>query len=158
MQSESLPNSGVFIDANLLVLLVVGLTDKRIISSHKRLKAFSLDDYCILHRIVNEFTSILVTPNILTEASNLLSQHDEPQRSRIMRKLSLLITESDEIQVVSAEACQHQHFTRLGLTDAGLLGCISADRPLVTVDMDLYYAASKQDYRACINFRHHGQL
>ena len=149
-----MPPSGVFIDANLLVLLVVGLTDPAIILRHKRLRAFEVDDFDLLIQLVHEYPCILVTPNILTEASNLLSQHRDPQRSQIMDMLSQLITKTEEIHVISAEACQSKHFRRLGLTDAVLLECISADRPLLTVDVDLYYVASKRNTAACINFRY----
>ncbi len=36
---------GIFIDANLLVLLVVGATDRALIAKHRRLKRFAVEDY-----------------------------------------------------------------------------------------------------------------
>ena len=146
--------SGIFVDANLLILLVVGLTDRAMILKHKRLRKFTPDHFDLLVRFLGRYTAIFVTPNILTEASNLLSQHREPQRSRIMGTLSDLITKSKEVHVTSAKASQHKHFRRLGLTDAALLECISAKQPLLTVDLDLYSSALKEDDESCLNFWH----
>ena len=73
---------GVFVDAMLLVLLVVGITDPRLIAKHRRLRTFVPDDYERLAAMVSRPARVLVTPNTLTEASNLLAQHGEPERSQ----------------------------------------------------------------------------
>ena len=41
-----------------------------------------------------------------------------------------------------------------GLTDAALLEVVSDATPLVTVDLDLYLAASRRAPNAALNFRH----
>lgn len=56
--------------------------------------------------------------------------------------------------VASADAVDHASFPRLGLTDAGLLGLMSRDTPLVMVDLDLYLAASATDPSSAVNYRH----
>lgn len=147
--------SGIFVDANLLVLLVVGLTDESLISRHKRVRRrFDAGDFQLLCRIVNQYPRLLVTPNTLTEASNLLAQHREPQKSRILDKLTELITGSHEIYVESSVASRNSTFNRLGLTDAALLEEISADKPLLTVDVNLHYAGLRKDSNASFNFEH----
>ena len=98
--------------------------------------------------------SVRVTPNTLTEASNLLGQHGEPQRSRLLLMLRALIEQSPESVVASVEAARHDVFPRLGLTDAALLEVVSADAPLLTVDLDLYVAALASGDEAAINFNH----
>ncbi len=45
-------------------------------------------------------------------------------------------------------------FSRLGLTDAVLLESISADRPLITVDFNLYGAALAKGDKFAYNFTH----
>ena len=148
-------SSGIFVDANLLVLLVIGLTDKNLISRHKRVnRRFDASDFELLCRFLNQHPRLLVTPNTLTEASNLLAQHREPQKSRILDKLAELITGSHEIYVESDVASRNNTFNRLGLTDAALLEEISADKPLLTVDVNLYYAGLKKDSNASLNFEH----
>ncbi len=141
-------------DANLLVLLVVGALDPDIIAKHRRLRTFGPADYERVRRIVSRFERILVTPNTLTEASNLLGQHREPERSRLLMTLRILIGESHEVVVASADAAGHPTYSRLGLTDAGLLGLVSRNTPLVTVDLDLYLAASAVEPSSAVNYRH----
>lgn len=70
--------AGCFLDANLLVLLVVGATGWELIRRHRRLQAFDALDYELLVGLLGNFQQVLVTPNILTETSSLLGQHGEP--------------------------------------------------------------------------------
>ena len=42
----------IVIDANLLVLLVVGLTDRALIAKHKRTKTFEPEDFDLLTRLL----------------------------------------------------------------------------------------------------------
>ena len=148
----------IFVDANLLVLLVVGETDRGLIAKHRRLREFDEDDYERLVRLINQFDQILVTPNTLTEASNLLALHGEPERSRFFDVLRILIEEHEEIVVTSKAASNNNQFKRLGLTDAALLEVISNSTPLVTVDLDLYLAAISKEGESAFNFRHYQSL
>ena len=142
----------------MLVLLIVGATDKKLIAKHRRLQEFHEDDYDRLVRLVDQMNQILVTPNTLTEASNLLAQHGEPERSRFFEVLRILIEEHEEIVVASQAASRNTEFKRLGLTDAALLEVISNSNPLITVDLDLYLAAINQDGDSAFNFRHYQSL
>lgn len=150
-----MPPNRVFVDTNLLVLLVVGKTDRNLIEKHRRLQEFQEDDYDILVKILKQVDKILVTPNTLTEASNLLAYHGEPERSRIFEVLRMLIEEHEEIVVTSKTASQSKEFTRLGLTDAALLEAISSSTPVVTVDFSLYRAAISKESQSAYNFRHY---
>ena len=144
----------IYIDANLLVLLVVGETDKRLISKHRRLSDFQEEDYERLTRLINQIDQVLVTPNTLTEASNLLAQHKEPERSRFFDVLRILIEKYEEIVVASKTASHNSEFNRLGLTDSVLLEAISNSNPLITVDLKLYLAAISRSEESAFNFRH----
>ena len=144
-----------YVDSNLLVLLVVGATDRGLIAKHRRLRNFTEEDYETLLGLVNQIEQILVTPNTLTEASNLLAQHGEPERSRFFEVLRILIEENEEIVVTSKTASQNVEFKRLGLTDAGLLEVISNSNPLITVDLALYLAAISKESGSAYNFRHY---
>lgn len=146
--------SALFIDANLIVLLVVGLVGRDLITRHRRTREFLVEDYDRLTRAVSGVGKVRVTPNTLTEASNLLGQHGEPQRSQLLLKLRTLIEQSPETVVASADAARHDVFPRLGLTDAALREVVSADAPLLTVDLDLYAAALASGDEAAFNFHH----
>ena len=144
----------LFIDANLLVLLVVGSVSRDLISKHRRLREYTVEDYEKLVDLLGPVDRVLVMPNTLTETSNLLAQHADPERSRFFDMLRFLIQESEEVVVASAKASANDSFNRLGLTDAALLEAITEDTPLVTVDLDLYLAALAKGAYAAMNFRH----
>ena len=148
-----MPVMGYFVDANLLILLVVGGVDSDIIARHRRLDDFTAEDYELLLVVLHEVRHIFVTPNTLTEASNLVRQHREPERSRLMARLAYLIEESDEVVVASAQAAANPHFMSLGLADAALLESIGPQTPLLTVDGDLYVAALAKGAEVAVNFR-----
>ena len=96
---------------------------------------------------------VFVTPNTLTEASNLLGQHGEPERSLFFKVLQHLIEGSFKETVIdSADAARNREFRKLGLTDAALLEVVSPETPLLTVDLDLYRAAFENGHDAAINF------
>ena len=143
---------GLFIDTNLLVLLVVGSEGRELIAKHRRLDGYSVNDYDILLDLIRQVAQVFVTPNTLTETSNLLAQHGEPERSRILRRLKYIVHESEEVVVASAAATNNRRFERLGLTDAALLEVITPQTPLVTVDFDLYIAALELGEDTVVNF------
>ena len=147
-----MPPSGYFIDTSVLLLLVVGSAGRELISKHRRLDGYSEEDYDILRSLLQSVRRVLVTPNTLTETSNLLGQHREPERSRLFRGLRSVILDSEEFVVASTVASGNRSFRRLGLTDAALLEAVSADTPLLTVDRNLYSAALEKDERAALNF------
>ena len=146
--------TGFFIDSNLLVLLIVGSVGKDLIAKHRRLRQFSAADYDTLADMISKVDRVFVTPNTLTETSNLLAQHRDPERLRFFDKLRFVIEESKEVVVASKTASRNDSFHRLGLTDAALLEAVTEERPLITVDLDLYLAAIAKSRNAAMNFTH----
>lgn len=148
--------SGCVIDSELLVLFVAGRTDGRIIGKHKRLGTFTAADFDVLSGLIVDLGGVVwVTPNTLTETSNLLGQHREPERESLFESLRLLVMEGREVLVHSEDAAGHSSFTQLGLTDSALLRVISASRPLLTTDGELYAAALAEDPNCVLNFNHY---
>ena len=150
-----MPAKGAFIDANLLVLLVVGGVDRQAIARHKRTRRFPPEDYDALLRLFGKLDRIYVTPNVLTETSNLLF---DPSDTRFMEHLRRLIGQAEEVTVASEVAANNAMFAKLGLTDAALLEAISAETPLVTVDFDLYGAACAKGDGVAFNFTHYSAV
>lgn len=145
----------LFLDSSLLVLLVVGMVDPGLIAKHKRTKQFPAEAYDLLNKHISYLDCVLVTPNTLTEASNLLGQHGEPMRSNLFHMLRNLLERTEETVVASADASQNSAFPRLGLTDAVLLDVISAETPLLTTDLNLHVAAlERKGEKSAFNFMH----
>lgn len=149
-----MPILGYFIDTNLLVLLVVGRVGRDLISKHSRLRAYTVEDYDLLINLIGRVERLYVTPNTLTETSNLLGQHGEPERSYFFAMLRSLIQSTEELVVASSVASSNSEFIRLGLTDAALIESVTEDTPLLTVDLDLYSAAMEKSVNAptAVNF------
>ena len=151
-----MPLFGYFIDANLLVLLVVGRVGRELIAKHRRLRGYTGEDYDLLHDLLERGGRIFVTPNTLTEASNLLGQHGEPERSRLFEMLRRVIQSAEEVIIASEVAASNSEFIRLGITDAALLETATEDTPLITVDLNLYLAALSMNKEGitAVNFNH----
>ena len=143
----------LIIDANLLVLFVVGTTNRSWIARHRRLKAFSIQDFDLLCRVIGSYSQVYVTPNTLTETSNLLGYIAEPARSKVFETFRALILSAQEEYVQSRIACKMMEFPHLGLTDSGLMEISSQSRSLLTTDLDLYLSALRRGISA-INFNH----
>ena len=111
------------------MLLVVGSTGADFITKHRRLREYSVEDFEILVDELDQVERIFVTPNTLTETSNLLAQHGEPELSRFFETLKFFIHESEEVVVQSVAASSRSEFNRLGLTDAALLE-VATEEPL----------------------------
>lgn len=148
LQTDLMRVSEVFIDASLLVLLVVGSVDRELVAKHRRTSIFLPEDYDRLVDLIQDL-QVFVTPNTLTEASNHLENRED---TRFLERLRKFIEISREIIVTSKTATRNSAFTRLGLTDAALLGVVSAKRPLITVDLELYSAALQKGEEAAFNF------
>lgn len=148
-----MPAKGYFIDANLLVLFVVGSVGTDVIDKHRRLRGdFSADDYELLLNLFNSVDQLFLMPNTLTEASNLLAQHREPERSILLARLRAVINENEEVVVASGDAASTPAFVRHGLTDAALLEAVSEETPLLTVDGPLYQEALASGRNIAVNF------
>lgn len=149
-------NAGIpelLIDSNVLVLGIVGMVDRRQISRHRRARLFTEDHYDYLLDLMNRATRICVTPNTVTETANLLDYGDRSMRYQYRSAFKGFV-QSDvvELVVASEEAVDSLEFLRLGVTDCVLLTLVSANRWLLTADLDLYLAAVSRSPGAVINF------
>ena len=144
--------TGHFVDANLLLLLTVGRAGREFIAKHSRLSGYAPEDYDALTGLLGAGKTVLATPHVLTETSNLLRRHREPERSLFATVFRELVHESREVMVAGAAAADNPAYLRLGLTDAALLEAISPDTPLVTADARLFAAALQSGHGAAILF------
>ena len=143
----------LLLDTNLLVLLVVGLTDRGLILKHKRTRTFEPADYDLLLEILASFDTVVVTPHILAEASNLLAQTGEPALSALRTTFAALVEAQEERYVAARDSVRQPAFLRLGLTDTAILGLAGDDLALLTTDVGLYLEAAKTNSLA-ENFNH----
>ena len=133
------------------------MTSRAYISRHKRLRAYLESDFDLLSNFVVSADSVIVTPNTLTETSNLLRQTDEPARTQIFEQFRRVIQSADERYIESKPAAERKEFLWIGLTDSALLQAGADAHELLTADSRLYAAAVSQGLNAT-NFHHYRQL
>lgn len=146
-------HKGLIIDTNIFLLMVIGTVDRELIVRFKRTNTFCGDDYDCLIGVLKNFKRLVVTPNILTEVSNLLGQLSEPKRSHAFATLGILTTTLFEIYVCSRSLLESPNLVRFGLTDAGLIDLASENVLTLTDDFRLYGKLMASG-RAAINFNH----
>jgi hypothetical protein len=145
----------VALDSNLLLLYLVGATSREHIGKHKRLRAYSMEDFDLLLEQLGNVSSIVLTPNTLTETSNLIDHIGAPAKHQIYETLRILLNSDGAVEryLPSVEVVRATELPRLGLTDSALLDVCSGGIPLLTADLALYLAALDRSAKA-VNFNH----
>jgi hypothetical protein len=145
--------SGILLDANLLLLLVLGGARVELIGSFKRLNMFAADDYTLLDAIVSRFAIVATTPNVLTEVSNLADGVGGAYRDDYLAAFAKRITVLDERYVASAAVLTSPAFAKFGLTDAVIAEIASRDLLVMTIDLPLYQYLATMGLDV-LNFNH----
>lgn len=128
---------GILIDTNILLLWLVGSTNKARITKFNRTQGFVAEDYELLVDIFQTFQKVLTTPNILTEVSNLINQLGEPERSQCFSIFARDIVQLDEIYIESHTIAATDKFTKFGLTDCGIAALAKGKYLVLTEDFKL---------------------
>lgn len=143
----------LILDANLIVLLVVGLADEHAVPKHKRTRAYTTNDFRLLLSVISEYRELAVLPNALSEASNLLEFEGNGLPEKIFRRFLQFVSTTREIYIPSLSAIERAEFRRLGLTDSATLEAGKAGIHILSADLALYLAAISAGYSAA-NFIH----
>jgi hypothetical protein len=130
---------GILVDSGLLLLLFVGLCDRGRIQVFKRTKMFTESDFDLLQRILSQFDSVVTTPNILTEVSNLLGQLPDNLHGQYYASFAAgLEGPVSEHYIPSKRLVLQSRFARLGLTDTGIIEQARHRHLVLTSDLPLY--------------------
>ncbi len=139
----------IAIDTNLLLLLVVGHVSRPFIRQHKRLAAFTGRDFDQLSIAVIQADSIVTTPNVMTEVSNLAIQGVlEPYRSQILEVLVTFSGRMIELYRPTADVLRKEDYIQFGLTDSVWLQILDNDTILMSDDRQLCRAAEARGFVA----------
>ncbi len=131
----------VLLDANILLLLVAGWTDRRIIQVHKRLRMFRDTDFDLIATFIGDDGELVLLQSIITETSNILRYIQDPYKTALLTTMQSLVDTCDELSVISRQAVTRAEFVRLGFTDAAILQAMDSEIVLLTADLDLFLAA-----------------
>lgn len=143
----------IFIDTNRLLLLFVGTASEAYIAAHRRTRAYTVDDFALLKLLIADATTLVTTPNVLAEASNLMRQFDRSRLAPILDVFRSFAAVASETYVRSAQAVGAADFERLGLNDVTILEAQGPDVTLITDDLHLYLTSAMAG-RKVLNFTH----
>jgi hypothetical protein len=134
---------GVLVDANLMVLFLVGRAYRHRIAGHKRTSGYTIGDYELLEQFIGEFHRIVTTPHLLTEISNLIPE--------LSGALKAWVSQVHEEWTQSVTIVQDTCFLPFGLTDAAISVAARQDFLVLTSDGALC-AALQNHGRDAIHF------
>jgi len=144
---------GALIDANLLVLYLVGKTNKRRIRDFKPCDIFEIEDFDLLDALVGYLGKPITTPHILTEVSNLVAKLHGKELAASRRDYKALVEQMDEFYDTSRAVVADAAFMRLGLTDAAIAMLERRKLLVLTGDLDLWLTLQQRGVDA-VNFNH----
>ena len=143
---------GALVDANLLVLLLVGGVNKQRIAKFKRTQSFTVEDFDLLTRLITWFGRLIATPHLLSQASDLTDLHGKELRE-IRREFRLIVERIEEYRDPSRVLVADPIFERLGLPDAAIATVSSRGILVLTADLDLHLEVRRRGADA-LNFNH----
>ena len=132
----------ILLDSNLLLVFLAGSLSPHLFRQFKRVSTYTLDDYELLVRLLSAFNTLLTTPHILTEVSNLANSLPEWLKPDWQRNFAALIaSEQDtpglrERWTPATELAQIPEFLAFGIADAAVTE-LSSDALVVTEDYRL---------------------
>lgn len=145
---------GLLIDANLLLLLLVGTYDLRLIGDGKfnKLSKYTAGDYRILHRLRALFATTVTMPHVLTEVSNLTCDLPEATRTACLEQFRPTFDVMVELPLPRFEAARRPEFNFLGLTDTALAQV--SDQYLIVSDDARFVGRIQRNGKDALNFNH----
>ncbi len=128
---------GLLVDANLLLLYLIGELEMTLVPRFKRTRGFTVDEFLLVKAIVESFSRVVTTPGVLTEVSNLAGHLEGKWRPPFFTLLAEKVQSLQEEYIPSRHAAHTVTFQKLGLTDSAIiLACegrylaFTADFPL----------------------------
>ena len=146
-------SAGVVTDTNLLLVLLIGLCDRKMIEKFKRTQKYTAKDFDLLLQLLAQFERIITTPSILTEVNSLANQLEGKHKALFYGIFRERLTVFVEEHRAPREVSEHVFFPKCGLCDSTILTIAERGLLVLTDDLPLtqFLEARKVD---CINFNH----
>jgi hypothetical protein len=137
----------ILLDANLLLLYLVGTLQRERIATFKRTSQFSPEDFDLLLALVAQFRLLVTTPHLLTEVNSLANSLPEYLKPGWCDHFGRKIAPFQPASIIMRQTA----FNPFGLTDAAIQNA-SADTLILTEDFRLSGFLQSQGV-ATLNFR-----
>lgn len=145
---------GLLLDANLLVLYLVGTYDPRLIDDVRATRGFGRRDFEFLVAVASGFDRLVTTPHVLTEV-NGLANIGMPGSKRWAYHASFKTWTSAAVETwePSVDLMAEPEFLRLGLTDAAVISLAMTGPLVMSTDLDLCIALESRGLDV-VNYNH----
>ena len=144
---------GLFTDANLLLLYLIGEIDPQLVPRFKRTQRFNTEEFFLLKAITEFFPTVVTIPGVLTEVSNLAGHLDGSKRIRFYANFAEHIQLMKEEHVPSSQAAGTAIFQKLGLTDSAII--LTCKDKYLALSADFLLTRFMEDNQLdVINFNH----
>ncbi|MEM9832880.1 MAG: hypothetical protein AAF944_19765 [Bacteroidota bacterium] len=128
----------ILIDTNALTLLIVGLIDSNQIGKHHRTSIYTEKDFHKLLRVIQDFSNLLILPNIWTETDNLLNNFlTRNFRWPYAETLKEIVSKTTEKYLSSESGINSDFFVNTGLTDSLIVELGKSCEMVITADSKL---------------------
>lgn len=149
-----LTRGGILLDTNILLVYLVGLTDKQWIPHFKRTNSYTPDDFDIIDRVVKQSAKIIVTLQILAELGNLWPSPEHTRARRFFSALLDLLKPARECLIGKEELLPNEMLPSFGFTDLSIVEAAKKMKcVIVTCDFRLVRFC-EGDGCMVINFQH----
>lgn len=143
----------VILDTGPLVFLLIGLCDPSKKNSGDIWQGHTQEELELLIKLIKPFKSIIITPQILAECTNLLNQKmDSSKHQFILTQIINPLRQFGEVYIEKNIILNYTEFSRFGSTDIGTIECSKKMNSLIiTEDSDLKRFCYSNKI-PCINF------
>jgi hypothetical protein len=128
---------GILVDANLLVVLLVGKLDPAHLNNCRATKSFTPDDFSLLRWIVEQFDTLVTTPHILTEVSNLAGRLPQPLLEEFRVVFRGIVKSLSEQSRPAMDIAWDAQFIKFGLTDTAITMIVPGHYLVLSDDLPL---------------------
>jgi rRNA-processing protein FCF1 len=131
-------NKGVVVDANILLLYVVGTFDLSLIRNFKRTSSFTENQFDRVSKFIEKFSRTITAPHILTEVDDLLGN-----RVELRAVLAAYIKNSIEHHSEASLLIEGTYYTTVGIADSAIYDLARNNYLIFTDDGLLHNILSK---------------
>lgn len=110
----------VLLDANLLLLYLLGSFQREQIPLFKRTSSFRLEEFDLLVAVMRHSSALVTTPHILTEVSNLANALPAHLKGAWFRFFATTVRKYVEVYTPAGELFEESCFNPFGLADASI--------------------------------------
>ncbi len=128
---------GTILDTNLLLLFLIGCWNAQKIADFERTSDYSMEDFRLLRKLLDQSKQLVTTPHILTEVCNLtesLNKNNDYKLFKILAGIQSYAKERRQEAAYLMGENFHKPFLRLGIADTSLLDASVKGHLILTDD------------------------